>query len=102
MIFDVGEEFDRILRLFIVFDDIRTDSQSEAELERIAAQEQKFFPFEVLVTATNHFHASNKLGQGGFGPVYKVNFRLGLSLNWSQEKFNSFFALLTAFVVHFE
>jgi len=30
------------------------------------------FDFERLATATNNFHESNKLGQGGFGPVYKV------------------------------
>ena len=27
---------------------------------------------EKLATATNNFHEANKLGQGGFGPVYKV------------------------------
>ncbi|KAF8030170.1 hypothetical protein BT93_E2566 [Corymbia citriodora subsp. variegata] len=31
-----------------------------------------FFDFATMVTATNYFSASNKLGQGGFGPVYKV------------------------------
>ena len=33
------------------------------------------FPFIDLATiheATDHFSESNKLGQGGFGPVYKV------------------------------
>ncbi|XP_075505441.1 G-type lectin S-receptor-like serine/threonine-protein kinase At1g11300 [Primulina tabacum] len=29
------------------------------------------FKFKVLSTATDHFHSINKLGQGGFGPVYK-------------------------------
>ncbi|KAJ1434824.1 Protein kinase domain [Sesbania bispinosa] len=29
------------------------------------------FEFEKLATATNNFHVNNKLGQGGFGPVYK-------------------------------
>lgn len=33
---------------------------------------QETFSFENLVTATNKFHPSNKLGEGGFGPVYKV------------------------------
>ncbi|KAJ4828236.1 hypothetical protein Tsubulata_013118 [Turnera subulata] len=34
-------------------------------------QELPQFNLETLATATNHFHESNKLGQGGFGPVYK-------------------------------
>ncbi|GAA0164881.1 transmembrane signal receptor [Lithospermum erythrorhizon] len=43
----------------------------EDELERIASQEQKHFRFDTLVTATRNFHTSNKLGEGGFGPVFK-------------------------------
>lgn len=30
------------------------------------------FSFDDLVTATNNFSDENKLGQGGFGHVYKV------------------------------
>ncbi|XP_050288931.1 G-type lectin S-receptor-like serine/threonine-protein kinase SD1-13 [Quercus robur] len=33
-------------------------------------QELPLFNFEMLVNATSNFHLSNKLGQGGFGPVY--------------------------------
>ncbi|XP_057786275.1 cysteine-rich receptor-like protein kinase 43 [Salvia miltiorrhiza] len=44
---------------------------NEVDLEKIAAQEQKHFPFEILVAATNNFHPSLKLGEGGFGPVFK-------------------------------
>ncbi|KAL0296611.1 UNVERIFIED_CONTAM: G-type lectin S-receptor-like serine/threonine-protein kinase [Sesamum radiatum] len=47
--------------------------ESEADLENIAAQEQRNFPFEVLVAATKNFHSSQKLGEGGFGPVFKGN-----------------------------
>lgn len=47
------------------------EGQNEEDLERIAQQEQKVFPFETLVAATKDFHPSNKLGEGGFGPVYK-------------------------------
>ncbi|KAJ8447680.1 hypothetical protein Cgig2_031734 [Carnegiea gigantea] len=43
----------------------------EADLEKIAAQERKKFSYETLSRATDKFHASNKLGEGGFGPVYK-------------------------------
>lgn len=35
-----------------------------------------FFRLSTLAEATNHFSMSNKLGQGGFGPVYKVIFEL--------------------------
>ena len=39
-------------------------------------QELPLFNFEMLVSATNNFHLSNKLGQGGFGPVYRVTVAL--------------------------
>lgn len=45
--------------------------QKEEDLEQLAAQEQKHFPFEILVAATRNFHENNKLGEGGFGPVFK-------------------------------
>ncbi|KEH22720.1 G-type lectin S-receptor-like Serine/Threonine-kinase [Medicago truncatula] len=41
------------------------------EMSQIKLQELLKFDFEKLATATNNFHFSNKLGQGGFGPVYK-------------------------------
>lgn len=40
-------------------------------METIAAREQKQFSFETLVSATKDFHPTHKLGEGGFGPVYK-------------------------------
>jgi len=43
------------------------------ELSQVKLQELLLFDFERLATATNNFHLSNKLGQGGFGPVYKVS-----------------------------
>ncbi|XP_019085667.1 PREDICTED: G-type lectin S-receptor-like serine/threonine-protein kinase At1g61390 [Camelina sativa] len=36
-----------------------------------------FFPMHTIRTATNDFNSSNKLGQGGFGPVYKGNLEDG-------------------------
>ena len=30
------------------------------------------FTMETLIAATNNFHDNNKLGEGGFGSVYKV------------------------------
>ncbi|KAK2360560.1 G-type lectin S-receptor serine/threonine-protein kinase [Trifolium repens] len=41
------------------------------ELSQAKLQELLLYNFEKLATATNNFHESNKLGQGGFGPVYK-------------------------------
>ncbi|KAK1437681.1 hypothetical protein QVD17_03477 [Tagetes erecta] len=43
----------------------------DEELGNITAHEQKVFSFETLVSATKNFHPDNKLGQGGFGPVFK-------------------------------
>ena len=41
-------------------------------LNQVKVQELPLFNFEKLASATNNFHQSNKLGQGGFGPVYRV------------------------------
>ncbi|TYI95942.1 hypothetical protein E1A91_D01G034400v1 [Gossypium mustelinum] len=37
----------------------------------VKLQQLPLFNFEELATATNNFHPQKKLGQGGFGPVYK-------------------------------
>ena len=34
--------------------------------------ELHIFDLESILIATNHFNTTNKLGQGGFGSVYKV------------------------------
>lgn len=34
--------------------------------------EVPYFDFESIVLATNDFSDANKLGKGGYGPVYKV------------------------------
>lgn len=47
------------------------EASNEEDLEKIAQQEQKLFPFETLVAATKDFHVTHKLGEGGFGPVFK-------------------------------
>lgn len=36
--------------------------------------EVRLFTFEVIHFATDTFSAENKLGEGGFGSVYKVKF----------------------------
>ncbi|GMY37170.1 G-type lectin S-receptor-like serine/threonine-protein kinase At1g11330 [Fagus crenata] len=40
-------------------------------LNQVKVQELPLFNFEKLAIATNNFDISNKLGQGGFGPVYR-------------------------------
>jgi len=35
--------------------------------------EVPYYTFRSIQAATNNFADSNKLGQGGYGPVYKVN-----------------------------
>ena len=35
--------------------------------------ELPFFNLATIATATNNFSSNNKLGESGFGPVYKVN-----------------------------
>lgn len=39
----------------------------------IKLEDLPLYDFEQLVIATNNFDINNKLGQGGFGPVYKVS-----------------------------
>ena len=34
--------------------------------------EMLYFDLSIILTATNNFSEVNKLGEGGFGPVYKV------------------------------
>ena len=36
--------------------------------------EQRVYDLAIIANATNNFSFDNKLGQGGFGPVYKVCF----------------------------
>ncbi|KAG2634960.1 putative cysteine-rich receptor-like protein kinase 35 [Panicum virgatum] len=49
----------------------RRDKDEEADLEAIAAREQRAFRYEALAAATRGFSEKNRLGQGGFGPVYR-------------------------------
>ena len=41
---------------------------------RHAKEDMEFptFDFKTIATATNNFSSDNKLGEGGFGQVYKV------------------------------
>lgn len=43
------------------------------EEEDVSTEESLLYDFKQLIDATNNFSTSNKLGEGGFGAVYKVN-----------------------------
>ncbi|XP_060196399.1 G-type lectin S-receptor-like serine/threonine-protein kinase At1g11330 isoform X2 [Lycium barbarum] len=43
----------------------------EENVTKIDLEDLPIFKFEVLAMSTDQFHENNKLGQGGFGPVYK-------------------------------
>ena len=43
--------------------------QGENQME---SQDLPMFPLDLTLEATQHFSNENKLGEGGFGPVYKV------------------------------
>jgi hypothetical protein len=69
--------FTRFNKAFLLFNKGGTSKDNNSDdiiggLSEVKLQELLLFDFEKLATATNNFHLSNKLGQGGFGPVYKV------------------------------
>ncbi|XVF25933.1 hypothetical protein REPUB_Repub13aG0256500 [Reevesia pubescens] len=52
-------------------------SHLEHNFDEVKLQQLPLFNFEELATATNSFHLSKKLGQGGFGPVYRGTLKNG-------------------------
>ncbi|XWS63948.1 hypothetical protein CRYUN_Cryun06bG0145300 [Craigia yunnanensis] len=84
------------------------ERQNGDDLKKIAQQEQKHFPFETLVAATTDFNPHHKLGEGGFGPVYKGKLddgreiavkKLSHSSNQGKKEFENE-AMLLALVQH--
>ncbi|GMP74977.1 hypothetical protein CsSME_00032216 [Camellia sinensis var. sinensis] len=51
-----------------------TEVPFEDNLNQVKLEELPLFKFEKLAIATDEFNWTNKLGQGGFGPVYKGKF----------------------------
>ncbi|KAJ8471305.1 hypothetical protein OPV22_025648 [Ensete ventricosum] len=49
----------------------KKEEREAKELEAIAAKEQKAFRYEALAAATHNFDPKQKLGEGGFGSVFK-------------------------------
>ena len=67
-----------------------TEKKDEGRQEDL---ELPFFDLGTIVNATNNFSDNNKLGQGGFGPVYKVSiYARNLLLN-QKKKIHEFHSL---------
>ncbi|KAK3188284.1 hypothetical protein Dsin_027845 [Dipteronia sinensis] len=47
------------------------DNTYEGDQNQVESQDLPLFPLELTVEATQNFSDQNKLGEGGFGPVYK-------------------------------
>ena len=53
--------------------------ENQVTISKVESQEDLEFPlfeFATIQAATNNFSAANKIGEGGFGPVYKVEIYL--------------------------
>ena len=61
--------FDFDTELHAINDGMNTENNTK---KREKDAELPLFSYESVLAATNNFLAMNKLGEGGFGPVYKV------------------------------
>ncbi|XP_059437184.1 G-type lectin S-receptor-like serine/threonine-protein kinase At1g11330 isoform X3 [Corylus avellana] len=61
LLFDTGEAYKKF----------SSEDNLEDNVNQVKLQELPLFNLQELASATNNFHQSNKLGQGGFGPVYR-------------------------------
>lgn len=60
-------------------DGVFTSNREQSNETNMDELELPFFDFNTITMATNNFSQENKLGQGGFGIVYKVSVFLQLS-----------------------
>ena len=65
-----GNNKDTTKHFSLIESDTSGDTLQSAKLND--SSELPVFDFDSMLVATNHFSITNKLGQGGFGPVYKV------------------------------
>ncbi|CAL5408668.1 unnamed protein product [Camellia sinensis] len=65
------KKFNEMLPFKRLFPEYSTEVSFEDNLNQVKLEELPLFKFEKLAIATDEFNWTNKLGQGGFGPVYK-------------------------------
>ncbi|KAK8565054.1 hypothetical protein V6N13_020175 [Hibiscus sabdariffa] len=70
-----GEE----IRVFQVHAKSPVRHMADENRKEVKLQQLPFFKFQELAAATMDFNLSNKLGEGGFGPVYKVKIEIDAS-----------------------
>ena len=56
----------------------------KTEFDESRSSDLPFFDLNTIAAATNNFSIDNKLGEGGFGSVYKVTNISNLSFNTLQ------------------
>ena len=62
-----------LIRDNILFNSFSVDQPEAADEDEIKPIESLQFNFNTIRLATDNFSTANKLGQGGFGSVYKLN-----------------------------
>ena len=48
--------------------------KTQVHNDQTVKRDLKIFDFQTIAAATDNFSPANRLGQGGFGPVYKVKY----------------------------